>query len=71
MKKTFLMNKLVWVGMPGLLVVAAIGCGSAGTSVVKPELSPEDQMAAEQSVSQHDSDDYAKSMSEQNGQRKR
>ena len=69
--KKLLMSNLVWIGMSGLLVAAALGCGSAGTSVVKPELSPEDQMAAEQSVSQHETDDYAKSMSEQNGQRKR
>ena len=66
-----LMSNLVSIGISGLLVAAAIRCGSARTSVVKPEPPPEDQMAAEQSVSQHDSDDYAKSMSEQNGQRKR
>jgi len=57
--------------MLGLMFTAAVGCGSSGPMVVKPEVSPEDQSAAEQSVSQHDSDEYANSMSQQNGQRKR
>jgi hypothetical protein len=51
------------------VLVFAVGCGADAPQVIKANVSAEDQQAAERSASEHDSDEYAKSMSEQNGPR--
>lgn len=61
--------KAVACGAFGLMIVAVGGCGSDVPKVIKADVSAEDQQAAERSISQHDSDEYAKSISEQNGPR--
>ncbi|MEM8667078.1 MAG: hypothetical protein AAGG48_06155 [Planctomycetota bacterium] len=43
-----------------------VGCGSERPSVVETRISDEDQRAAEQSISQYDTPEYAESMSSQN-----
>ena len=67
--KRFLRSKSSVVTVMLLVGFAASGCGGSGPTVVTPEVSPEDQRAAAQSVSEHDSEEYAKSMAEQNGAR--
>lgn len=53
----------------GCVIVAASGCGANAPKVIKANVSAEDQQAAERSISEHDSDEYAKSISGQNGPR--
>lgn len=47
-------------GTPGMVIVAASGYGEDVHKVIKGNVSAEDQQAAERSMSQHDSDEYAK-----------
>ncbi|MEE2937689.1 MAG: hypothetical protein VYA84_16990 [Planctomycetota bacterium] len=50
-----------------LLLSSLVGCGSDNANVVvETEISDKDQRAADQSVSQYDTPDYAESMSSQN-----
>ena len=53
----------------GFVMVVAGGCGTDAPKVIKAHVSAEDQQAAERSAAEHDSDEYAKSISEQNGPR--
>ena len=54
----------------GFVMVVAGGCGGTDApKVIKANVSAEDQQAAERSAAEHDSDEYAKSISEQNGPR--
>mgnify|MGYP000217929311 FL=1 len=48
-----------------LVMVAASGCRAAAPKVIKASVSAEDQQAAEGSISQRGSDEYAKLFSEQ------
>lgn len=69
MKWTDLVKKACCCVALGLVIMLESGCGAAPSEVIKANVSEEDQNAAESSVLQHDSDDYAKSISEQNGPR--
>ncbi|HBV62027.1 MAG TPA: hypothetical protein DEF45_03295 [Rhodopirellula sp.] len=53
----------------GCVIVILAGCGADVPKVIKASVSAEDQQAAERSTSEHDSEEYAKSISEQNGPR--
>lgn len=44
----------------------AVGCGGGTTEVIKEDVAAEDQKAADEQAQQYDSDEYAKSMAEQN-----
>ena len=61
-----------YLAVLGLIFLFATGFilyarrGAETPKVIKPSVSAEDQEAANSSSSQHDSDEYAKSMSEQN-----
>ncbi len=55
------MKRILSILLPSVVTLMVVGCTPAGPTLIEPQISAEDQRLADQSISERDSEEYAKS----------